>query len=85
VNRGQSTYWALAAGMMVTLGLELMLHLVLLRSAEHATAALVYVIVLATEALETVGMQIIDQVKSLCCTGQSYWTTKKLTVHCSKT
>jgi hypothetical protein len=60
----------------VTLGLELMLHLVLLRSAEHATAALVNVIVLATEALETVGMQIIDQVKSLCCTGQSYWTTK---------
>jgi hypothetical protein len=60
----------------VTLGLELMLHLVLLRSAEHATTALVNVLVLATEAVETVGMQIIDRVKSLCCTGQSYWTTK---------
>ena len=62
--------------MKVTLGLKLMLHLVLLRSAEHATTALVNVLVLATEAVETVGMQIIDRVKSLCCTERSHWTTK---------
>ena len=58
----------------MTLGLELMLHLVLLRSAEHATTALVNVLVLATEAVETVGMPIIDRVKSLCCTEQSHRT-----------
>jgi hypothetical protein len=60
----------------VTLGLELMLHLVLLRSAEHATTALVNALVIATEAVETVGMQIIDRVKSLCCTEQNHWITK---------
>lgn len=32
-------YWALAAGMKVTLGLKLILHLLLLHSAEHATTA----------------------------------------------
>jgi hypothetical protein len=52
-------YWALAAGMKVTLGLKRMLHLVLLRSAEHATTALVNVLVLATEALETVCRSLI--------------------------
>jgi len=31
--------WALAAGMKVTLGLKLILHLLLLHSAEHATTA----------------------------------------------
>jgi hypothetical protein len=39
-------YWALAAGMKVTLGLKLMLHLVLLRSAEHATTALLWLMFL---------------------------------------
>ena len=61
----------------MTLGLELMLRLVLLCSAEHATTALVNVLVLATEAVETVGMQIIDRVKSLCCTEQSHRTSKE--------
>jgi hypothetical protein len=47
VGASGAEYWALAAGMKVTLELKLMLNLVLLRSVEHATTALVNVLVLA--------------------------------------